>query len=120
MSHCQPIDPADRKLCTLQAGRPQTWHQAVIRSAARKPCTKPKPISHCIGRGFTRCGQRSSKRLETVSGAFVTFRRWHLVAGSRATVKRYLEARGGAVYSDEKLKDLRAAALADYDGESSQ
>lgn len=58
----------------------------------------------------------TSKRLETIGG-FRTFERSELVSGSRAVIRAYLEARGFAVYSDEKLSDLRASALEDFDSE---
>ena len=57
------------------------------------------------------------KRLETVGGAFRTWKRSELAGGTRAVLKDYLEARGSAVYADEALEDLRTAALEDFDGE---
>lgn len=59
----------------------------------------------------------TTKRLETVSGAFCTWERSALEQGSRADLRGYLEARGFAVYAGEKTRDLRACALEDFDGE---
>lgn len=59
------------------------------------------------------------KRLETVSGAFLTWERSELEQASRTALRAYLEARGFAVYSDESTGSLREAALSDFDGEKS-
>jgi len=58
-----------------------------------------------------------SKRLETVGGGFRSWTRAGLKSATRAELKDYLEARGSAVYADEKVGELRAAALEDFDGE---
>ena len=59
----------------------------------------------------------TTKRLETVGGAFVAFTRSELKTAKRAELQSYLEHRGFAVDSDESTTELREAALEDFDGE---
>lgn len=61
----------------------------------------------------------TTKKLETVSGAFVSFTRSALKTAKRPELQIYLEQRGFAVYASESIRELRAAALEDFDSEKS-
>lgn len=61
----------------------------------------------------------TTKKLETLGGAFVSFSRSALEVAKRSELQSYLEQRGFAVYASESIRELREAALEDFDSETS-